>query len=92
MLLEGVLREDFHFTPYSTISYLLPGPKAGLIRSGKQLYMDFRDDSDSKSVSEAVANRCVAVLSILKFEGKTLSTLKKEKNAFESKPLWIALV
>ena len=31
MLLEGVLREDFHFTPYSAISYLLPGPKAGCI-------------------------------------------------------------
>ena len=59
MLLEGVLREDFHFTPYSTISYLLPGPKAGLIHSGKRLYMDFRDDSDSKSVSEAVADRCL---------------------------------
>ena len=25
MLLEGYLREDFHFTPYSTISYILPG-------------------------------------------------------------------
>lgn len=25
MLLQGYLKEDFHFTPYSTISYLLPG-------------------------------------------------------------------
>ena len=25
MLLHSYLREDFHFTPYSTISYLLPG-------------------------------------------------------------------
>ena len=24
MLLEGYLKEDFHFTPYSTISYILP--------------------------------------------------------------------
>jgi len=57
MLLEGVLREDFHFTPYSTISYLLPGPKAGLIHSGKRLYMDFRDDSDSKSTPKKAKKR-----------------------------------
>lgn len=25
LLLEGYLKEDFHFTPYNTISYLLPG-------------------------------------------------------------------
>ena len=36
MPLEGVLQEDFHFTPYSTISCLLPGPKAGLMHSGKR--------------------------------------------------------
>ncbi|XP_022081454.1 ATP-dependent DNA helicase Q1-like [Acanthaster planci] len=28
LLLEGYLKEDFHFTPYTTISYILPGPKA----------------------------------------------------------------
>lgn len=32
LLLENYLhREDFHFTPYSTISYLLPGPRASLL-------------------------------------------------------------
>lgn len=25
MIVSGYLKEDFHFTPYSTISYLLPG-------------------------------------------------------------------
>ena len=25
LLLNGFLREDFHFTPYNTISYILPG-------------------------------------------------------------------
>jgi ATP-dependent DNA helicase Q1 len=25
MILKGYLREDFHFTPYSKICYLLPG-------------------------------------------------------------------
>lgn len=51
LLLEGVLREDFHFTPYSTISYLLPGPKARLVQAaGKRIFMDFRLDSCSKKV------------------------------------------
>ena len=27
LLIEGYLREDFHFTPYSTISYILPGSR-----------------------------------------------------------------
>jgi ATP-dependent DNA helicase Q1 len=27
MLIKGYLREDFHFTAYSTISYLVPGKK-----------------------------------------------------------------
>jgi len=51
LLLEGVLREDFHFTPYSTISYLVPGPNAKLVQKfGKRVSMDFRVDSSSKKV------------------------------------------
>lgn len=51
LLLEGVLREDFHFTPYSTISYILAGPNAKLVRKpGKQVFMDFRVDSRFKKV------------------------------------------
>ena len=52
LLLEAVLREDFHFTPYSTLTYLLPGPKAELVHAGKQLFMDFRADSGSSKVSD----------------------------------------
>lgn len=29
MLIKGYLREDFHFTAYTTISYLLPGTTCG---------------------------------------------------------------
>lgn len=25
LLIDGFLKEDFHFTPYSTISYIVPG-------------------------------------------------------------------
>lgn len=56
-LLEGVLREDFHFTPYATISYLLAGPKAGLIQAGKRLFMDFREGSASKATKQRKSKR-----------------------------------
>lgn len=32
MLIKGYLREDFHFTAYTTISYLLPGDKRSLLK------------------------------------------------------------
>uniref|UniRef100_H2Z5E0 ATP-dependent DNA helicase n=1 Tax=Ciona savignyi TaxID=51511 RepID=H2Z5E0_CIOSA len=33
MMFKEFLREDFHFTPYSTISYLVPGPMASALTS-----------------------------------------------------------
>ncbi|XP_071830405.1 uncharacterized protein [Apostichopus japonicus] len=33
LLLEGYLKEDFHFTPYSTISYICLGPRAHRVQS-----------------------------------------------------------
>nr|CAD7395286.1 unnamed protein product [Timema poppensis] len=35
LLIEGYLKEDFHFTPYSTISYVRRGPKAQAALSEK---------------------------------------------------------
>lgn len=31
LIIKGYLKEEFHFTPYSTISYLVPGYKASLL-------------------------------------------------------------
>jgi len=33
-LVGGVLKEEFHYTPYSTISYMTPGPEAVATRRG----------------------------------------------------------
>ena len=30
LLIDGYLREDFHYTPYSTISYVLPGNRQNI--------------------------------------------------------------
>ena len=37
LLLEGVLKEEFHFTPFSTISYLVPGPQASSVLKGSKV-------------------------------------------------------
>ena len=34
-VIEGVLKEEFHFTPYSTISYITPARKAAIVQAGK---------------------------------------------------------
>ena len=33
-ILEGILKEEFHFTPYSTISYVALGRKSAAVKSG----------------------------------------------------------
>ncbi|XP_072034174.1 ATP-dependent DNA helicase Q1-like [Amphiura filiformis] len=35
LILEGYLKEDFHFTPYSTISYLIPGPRSARVNASQ---------------------------------------------------------
>ena len=35
LLLEQIVREDFHFTPFSTISYLIQGPRWFLLKQGQ---------------------------------------------------------
>nr|XP_002734149.1 PREDICTED: ATP-dependent DNA helicase Q1-like [Saccoglossus kowalevskii] len=43
LLLEGYLREDYHFTPYTTISYVQPGTKEKLVTSmGKSIELTLR--------------------------------------------------
>ncbi|GAB1608582.1 ATP-dependent DNA helicase Q1-like [Argonauta hians] len=42
MLLKGYLKEDFHFTPYSTISYVMSGPKSSFVCGGHEVTLDFR--------------------------------------------------
>ena len=55
MLLEGVLKEDFHFTPYSTISYLVAGPRANAIKTGR-LSLSIQHFSSTKSAYFTGAN------------------------------------
>ena len=45
LLLDGVLNEDFHFTPFSTISYLVPGLRANNVLAGKvSVFMDLSSE------------------------------------------------
>ncbi|XP_053385298.1 ATP-dependent DNA helicase Q1-like [Mercenaria mercenaria] len=57
MLMKQYIREDFHFTPYSTISYMVPGPKAGLIRNGTQkVFLDMKGNRNSEGPPSSVSN------------------------------------
>lgn len=51
LLLDGILNEDFHFTPFSTISYLVPGLRANNVLAGKiSVFMDLASEVGSVNV------------------------------------------
>lgn len=57
LLLDGYLKEDFHFTPYSTISYIVPGPKAEAGISPSNLEVSgMRKEVTSNSNSKTSSN------------------------------------
>lgn len=59
MLLNGYLREDFHFTAYTTISYLIKGPKANLLSSADhkiKLYLQTSLDGSTKQKQSSKPN------------------------------------
>jgi ATP-dependent DNA helicase Q1 len=42
LLLKGFIKEEFHFTPYSTISYVVKGTRADMVMRGLRVKMDLR--------------------------------------------------
>lgn len=48
LLINHYLQEDFHFTPYSTISYLKKGPKSRMVKDDHQITMTLRGSRKSK--------------------------------------------
>ncbi|XP_069133620.1 ATP-dependent DNA helicase Q1-like [Argopecten irradians] len=87
MLLNGYIKEDFHFTAYSTISYLVAGSKSRLLQSGSvKIGMEFPgkkkvsvNSSASKSPSKTVSGDS----SNSKFPIKSFSSTVKEKSSPE---------
>ena len=59
LLIDGYLREDFHYTPYNTISYILPGNRN--LRS--PLNMDIPENA-SKSGVKSVKKRKKEVIHV----------------------------
>ncbi|XP_012944528.2 ATP-dependent DNA helicase Q1 [Aplysia californica] len=56
MLVTGYLREDFHFTAYSTICYIVAGPKAKLLRNKvAKVVMDFTSKSGKSQQTKGAA-------------------------------------
>ena len=70
MLLEQYLKEDFHFTAYSTISYLIPGPRANWLRrsggSGAHNNNKFFINLKTKSKKSAASHSAIVPAAVEK--------------------------
>ena len=52
MIIDQYLKEDFHFTPYNTICYLIPGARAKLLQNDScQLVMDMIESTKKRSLT-----------------------------------------
>ena len=53
LLLKRIVKEDFQFTPYSTICYLVEGPRNNMVLTDKmKVVMDF--EQSSSKISEVL--------------------------------------
>lgn len=60
MLLEGYIEESFHFTPYSTISYLVPGEYSQVLSLAmcfEKSYLSLQSDSRNHFLQTNLQNR-----------------------------------
>lgn len=57
MLMNQYLKEDFHFTPYNTICYLVAGQLAPHVEYDKNFFMDLIKSSKRKSTFDFVADK-----------------------------------
>ncbi|KAK3583264.1 hypothetical protein CHS0354_011151 [Potamilus streckersoni] len=80
MLIQGYIKEDFHFTPYSTISYLVPGPKAKLLSMGlENVTMDFFSCSNQTNGASPAASSSIHLEPKVKKSLPTTSALNPLK-------------
>lgn len=61
LVLERILNEDFHFTPYSTISYLVPGIRAAIVLDDKTSVKMETLDNDFSQVRKNVASLLISL-------------------------------
>ena len=66
MLMKQYLREDFHFTPYNTICYLIRGERSRMLGVGNKFEINLIKNSKRKQEFETETT-------------KNVSKLKKEK-------------
>ncbi|XP_033751824.1 ATP-dependent DNA helicase Q1-like [Pecten maximus] len=94
LLLNGYIKEDFHFTAYSTISYIVAGSKSRLLQSGSsKIGMEFpgkkkisEDSSNSKSpgVKKTVSTKDKQRLSTDQEKQPKLVVINRQNSHFTS--------
>ncbi|KAK7098730.1 ATP-dependent DNA helicase Q1-like [Littorina saxatilis] len=86
MLLEGYIREDFHFTAYSTICYLLPGSRAKALLAGSaQVAMEF----ESKASATTSPTAETATTSVKNGKTKDVKTAASKESGVRVKPVFV---
>ncbi|XP_067934122.1 ATP-dependent DNA helicase Q1-like [Watersipora subatra] len=84
MLIDGLIREDFHFTPYSTISYIVIGNRKSTLNSNYVESLNTRSPSE-KACADA---RISSVKGVKRSShNRSETTVKKEKVKVAKKPL-----
>lgn len=83
LLIDGFLKEDFHFTPYSTISYIVLGPKgeAGLSPSPMQVGGRRKDIGYSNANSNVLLKEKSKMEAVAKY--KNSANVQVKNNALD---------
>lgn len=74
MLMNSYLKEDFHFTPYNTICYIVPGPLSKHLRNDSYFYIERTISHNSKNLS---IEKVEKIEKAEKDESKELRTRKR---------------
>ena len=78
-ILEGILKEEFHFTPYSTISYIALGRKSAAVKSGHlTVSMPYRQTTIAQS---SAAGSSLSTSSLAKSRKRKKSPLAQESRS-----------
>ena len=89
LLTDGFLKEDFHFTPYSTISYIVAGAKV-VLRSngkiGKDIYYQIPQSTGNPSKAKKKSSQSVSksTSSSISCKEKSSSSLKDSSHRSSS--------
>ncbi|XP_071950689.1 ATP-dependent DNA helicase Q1-like [Antedon mediterranea] len=80
LILRNYLKMKFHFTPYSTICYIQPGPRAAHVSKQTEITMTLLSDHKSSKEGSKKAERAGSKRKVGQKDGGTKTLSKKPRN------------